>query len=131
MSPVNKRAPKLITNALILTLGVAILLIEIICRVVSVFIIDKPRGGGQPMGPGTPVGHMQYWVFRNYPFYMFQGGTEWLVPLMLLITRADLRFYIPDKSNVPASEVYFEQDVDFSGDSSENAKASVVHVENV
>lgn len=135
LTPVSPSAPKFSTNCLILVLAVLIVQIEIICRVVSVFMIDHHRGGGQPYGPGTPVEHMHEFVFMKYPLYLFQGATEWLISVLLLVTRADLRYYVPDKSNISTSEatqIIMERGGSVSSESAgEKSKAAVVHVENV
>lgn len=59
-------------------------------RTASTFILVK-RGGI----PGVPFGN---WVFHNWVLYVFNGAFEVIVSVLLLVFRADLRFYIPDKS---------------------------------
>jgi hypothetical protein len=39
---------------------------------------------------------MTVFVYRNYPFYIWYCAFEWLVSIIYIATRVDLRFYLAD-----------------------------------
>lgn len=57
-------------------------------RCASTFIFGS-RGG-------TPAVPYLNWIFHNWVLYLFYGAFEVIVNILLLVFRADLRFYIPD-----------------------------------
>lgn len=94
-SPENPSGPRYKTGVLIVLVTTTILSLNTCFRVASTFYLE-PRGGGQPRGEGTPVEPMTVWVYRNYPFYIFYCACEWLVSVIYIATRVDLRFYLAD-----------------------------------
>lgn len=86
-----------IAIVVVMSLGLAL---STLMRLVSVFI-SGPRGGFIPTStakaPSNPnqSTHMNSWFYRNYVEYIFYGGLEWCINVMLIVYRADLRFYVP------------------------------------
>lgn len=86
----HQNGPKISTAIILIFITSLILSINSAFRTASTFIL-VPRGGSATM----PFGN---WVFHNWVLYLFYGAFEVLVNVLLLVFRADLRFYIPDKS---------------------------------
>lgn len=78
------------TNVIIIIICSLLLTIDSSFRLPTLFIL-KPIGGGPNNVPFSS------WVFRNYIYYIFYGGVEYIVNIILLVSRVDLRFYIPDR----------------------------------
>ncbi|ANB13989.1 hypothetical protein AWJ20_4942 [Sugiyamaella lignohabitans] len=88
-SPDHTSGPSIRTAVIVVVSLSLILTMNVAFRVAAVFTV-KPRGGG------TPGSHLNAWVFHNYVFYIWYGAFEVIVNLILLLSRVDLRFYIPD-----------------------------------
>ncbi|KAF5135780.1 hypothetical protein DV495_000528 [Geotrichum candidum] len=94
-----------IRTAIILIIGTSLILsISSAFRCASTFILVN-RGGY----PGVPFGN---WIFHNWVLYIFGGAFEVIVNVLFLVYRADLRFYIPDKSLANTNEVSSDLTVD-------------------
>lgn len=117
--------------ASIVVLVTSFMLVFSLCfRCASVFI-TKDRGGFipstlQPTGP--PISSF---AFRNYVFYIWYGAFEALVNVIFLVTRCDLRFYIPPWSNTIVETAHIhpqnEGEDAFAGEKDEFAPGDADH----
>lgn len=87
-NPHRYHHPSIYTSIAIVVGSCLVLTFNCCFRLATLFII-KPRGGY-----GAPFGHFTY---QSIVFYVLYGALEFLVNIMLMLMRVDLRFYAPDK----------------------------------
>lgn len=90
----HPNGPKIRTGIILVFVVSLILSISSAFRCASTFI-SEPIGGTA----GDPV----HWIFRNWLMYLLYGAFEVVVSVLLLVFRADLRFYIPDMPSKAAA----------------------------
>jgi hypothetical protein len=100
----HPNGPKMRTAIILIVVTSLLLSISSAFRCASTFILVK-RGGY----PGVPFSN---WIFHNWVLYLFNGAFEVIVSVLLLVFRADLRFYIPDKSIASSNETSSDLTVD-------------------
>ncbi|KAA8915230.1 hypothetical protein TRICI_002587 [Trichomonascus ciferrii] len=90
-NPHRSDHPSIYTAIAIVSISSCVLTFNCCFRVASLFII-RPRGGY-----GAPFGHFSYHAIT---FYVLYGALELLVNVALMLSRVDLRFYVPDTESV-------------------------------
>lgn len=88
---VNPNGPKIPTAIILILCTSSLLCISNAVRCVSVFIISQRAHAG-----GAAIAGHSSWVLKSWVLYLFYGVFEVIINTLLLVFRADLRFYIPD-----------------------------------